>query len=828
MTVTQKNTYVGKSITHESAHLHVSGKANYVDDIPEIEGTLYAGLGLAEIAHGKIINMDLSAVWQAEGVVSVLTGTELLHNNCGPVVADEPIIATDTVSFFGQVIFVVVAKTYQQAQQASRLAKVTYEALEPILTIEQAIARQSWILPPVQITAGDANAKLAVAPYRLQGIAQVGGQEHFYLEGQICYAYPKEEDMLQVLCSTQHPTEMQLLISEAVGYGMHQVSVEVRRMGGGFGGKESQSAQWACITAILSVKLKRPVKLRLDRDTDMIVTGKRHGFAYQWDVGFDEQGMILGLYIQLASNCGSSTDLSGPVNDRAICHVDNGYYLDAVTIDSLRCKTNTVSNTAFRGFGGPQGMFPIEYIMDDIGYALDIDPLIIRQRNFYTAMSEQAGIDFSAENIDEIAPRSKTPYGTYVKDNILPDLVSKLAEHCDYFTRRETIKSFNEQSPIIKKGLALTPVKFGISFNATLFNQAGALVHIYTDGTILVNHGGTEMGQGLYSKIRQIVADEFSLDLSKIRLSATDTAKVPNTSATAASSGTDLNGKAAQAACINIRNRLQTFAAELANTKPSQVQFKDGYIYASGQSWQFAEFIKLAYQARIQLWDSGFYKTPDIHWNPVLRYGRPFFYFAYGAAASEVAIDTLTGESKVLRVDILHDVGNSINPAIDIGQIEGGFIQGMGWLTSEELYWVPEGRKQGHLFTHAPSTYKIPTATDMPKIFNVNLYDNQNLENTIHRSKAVGEPPFMLALSVFSALRDAVSASITTPILQNGIKVKPFLSAPATPEAILQAIVNAKQLVNSQTQLSNQSSKVYTNQYDKWMDRQACIMAHTE
>lgn len=804
MTVTQKNTYVGKSITHESAHLHVSGKANYVDDIPEVEGTLYAGLGLAEIAHGKIINMDLSAVWQAEGVVSVLTGAELLHNNCGPVVADEPIIATDTVSFFGQVIFVVVAKTYQQAQQASRLAKVTYEALEPILTIEQAIARQSWILPPVQLTAGDANAKLAVAPYRLQGMAQVGGQEHFYLEGQICYAYPKEEDMLQVLCSTQHPTEMQLLISEAVGYGMHQVSVEVRRMGGGFGGKESQSAQWACITAILSVKLKRPVKLRLDRDTDMIVTGKRHGFAYQWDVGFDEQGMILGLYIQLASNCGSSTDLSGPVNDRAICHVDNGYYLDAVTIDSLRCKTNTVSNTAFRGFGGPQGMFPIEYIMDDIGYALDIDPLIIRQRNFYTAMSEQAGIDFSAENIDEIAPRSKTPYGTYVKDNILPDLVSKLAEHCDYFTRRETIKSFNEQSPIIKKGLALTPVKFGISFNATLFNQAGALVHIYTDGTILVNHGGTEMGQGLYSKIRQIVAHEFSLDLSKIRLSATDTAKVPNTSATAASSGTDLNGKAAQAACINIRNRLQTFAAELANTKPSQVQFKDGYIYASGQSWQFAEFIKLAYQARIQLWDSGFYKTPDIHWNPVLRYGRPFFYFAYGAAASEVAIDTLTGESKVLRVDILHDVGNSINPAIDMGQIEGGFIQGMGWLTSEELYWVPEGRKQGHLFTHAPSTYKIPTATDMPKIFNVNLYDNQNLENTIHRSKAVGEPPFMLALSVFSALRDAVSASITTPILQNGIKVKPFLSAPATPEAILQAIVNAKQLVNSQTHLSNQ------------------------
>lgn len=802
LTLKKNYQYVGKAITHESAHLHVTGKAAYVDDSPELEGTLYAGLGLADIAHGKIIEMDLSAVWQADGVVTVLTGHDVLHNNCGPVIADEPIIATQDISFYGQVIFVVVAETYQQAQAASKLAKVQYEKFAPILTLEQAIAQQSWILPPVQLTSGDANAKLAAATHRLQGAAHVGGQEHFYLEGQICYAYPKEGDMLQVLCSTQHPTEMQLLIAEAVGYGMHQVAVEVRRMGGGFGGKESQSAQWACITAILAVRLKCPIKLRLDRDIDMIVTGKRHGFSYQWDVGFDEQGVIQGLYIQLASNCGSTTDLSGPVNDRAICHVDNGYYLDAVTIDSLRCKTHTVSNTAFRGFGGPQGMFPIEYIIDDIAYALDLDPLTVRQRNFYTSMTQQAGLDFSADNIDALAPRCKTPYGTYVKDNILPELVSKLAADCDYIQRRQAIKAFNNQSPIIKKGLALTPVKFGISFNATLYNQAGALVHIYMDGTVLVNHGGTEMGQGLYSKIRQIVAHEFSLDLANIRLSATDTSKVANTSATAASSGTDLNGKAAQAACINIRSRLEAFAAQLAGVAKHQVVLLNGQVYAGELCWTFKEFIKLAYQARIQLWDSGFYKTPDIYWNPVLRYGRPFFYFAYGAAATEVAIDTLTGESKVLRVDILHDVGHSINPAIDKGQIEGGYIQGMGWLTSEELYWNLSGNKQGHLFTHAPSTYKIPTASDIPPIFNVNLYDNQNLENTIHRSKAVGEPPFMLALSVYSALRDAVAAVAATPMQHNGLKIKPFLSAPATPEAILTAVTAIRQ----QNQLSNHRS----------------------
>jgi xanthine dehydrogenase large subunit len=540
-------------------------------------------------------------------------------------------------------------------------------------------------------------------------------------------------------------------------------------MGGGFGGKESQSAQWACIASLLAVKTGKPVKLRLDRDDDIVASGKRHGFDYAWDVGFDEQGRILGLSVQLASNCGFSADLSGPVNDRAICHIDNAYYLDAVTIRSLRCKTNTVSNTAFRGFGGPQGMFPIEYIVDDIAYALKLDPLDVRLINFY----------------GDVAPRNSTHYGTTITDNVLPTLVGELAAKCEYRARRVAIKQFNANSPIIKRGLALTPVKFGISFNATLYNQAGALVHVYSDGTILVNHGGTEMGQGLYSKIKQIVAHEFSVPLSEVRFSATDTSKVPNTSATAASSGTDLNGKAAQAACISIRTRLAIFAAELGNTSMEQVSFNDGKVYAADKVWTFAELVALAYQSRIQLWDSGFYKTPDIHWNPQLRFGRPFYYFAYGAAATEVAIDTLTGETKVLRADILHDVGSSINPAIDIGQIEGGYIQGMGWLTSEELYWVSNGPKKGHLFTHAPSTYKIPTGADVPAVFNVNLFNNQNVEPTIHRSKAVGEPPFMLALSVFSALRDAVAAAVDG---EHQLVQKPALDAPATPEAVLRAI----------------------------------------
>ncbi|WP_410209438.1 xanthine dehydrogenase molybdopterin binding subunit [Aquirhabdus sp.] len=780
---------IGKSIPHESAHLHVSGQATYIDDLPEWEGTLHAALGLSTCAHGRIKKLDLSAVYTAAGVRCVYLAKDIPHhNNCGPIVADEPIIADDVIQFYGQVIFVVAAETYQQARAAVRLAQVEYEAFEPILTIGEAIKAESWVLPPVDLKRGEAAEGLENAPHRLQGSSAVGGQEHFYLEGQISYAYPKEDHTIHVHCSTQHPTEMQHLICHALGYRAHQVSVEARRMGGGFGGKESQSAQWACIASLLAVKTGKPVKLRLDRDDDMVATGKRHGFDFEWDVGFDDEGRILGLQIQIASNCGFSVDLSGPVNDRAICHIDNAYYLDAVAIRSLRCKTHTVSNTAFRGFGGPQGMFPIEYIIDDIAYYLDHDPLAVRLINFYDDATQIAAHPETARNT--------THYGTTITDNVIPSLVKELAQSCDYTARRAEIDAFNAQSPIIKKGLALTPVKFGISFNATLYNQAGALVHVYSDGTVLLTHGGTEMGQGLYSKIRQIVAHEFAIPLADVRFSATDTSRVPNTSATAASSGTDLNGKAAQAACITIRTRLAIFAAELAHTTLDHVVFSEGHVYAGTddaidgkglQKWTFGELVLRAYQARIQLWDSGFYKTPDIHWNPAIRFGRPFYYFAYGAAATEVAIDTLTGETQILRVDVLHDVGQSINPAIDIGQIEGGFIQGMGWLTSEELYWVKSGAKTGHLFTHAPSTYKIPTAADCPSIFNVKLFNNQNVENTIHRSKAVGEPPFMLALSVFSALRDAVSAAVEA---ETGIrtKLKPKLEAPATPESILRAI----------------------------------------
>ncbi len=777
-----KFSHIGQSIPHESAHLHVSGQATYIDDLPEWEGTLHVAVGLSTCAHGRITKLDLSAVREAAGVRCVYLAEDIPHdNNCGPIVADEPIIAHDVISFYGQVIFVVAADTYEQARAAVRLAITDYEVLEPILTIQDAIQSESWVLPPVDLTCGDVQAGLNNAPHRLQGTACVGGQEHFYLEGQVSYAYPKEDHSIHIHCSTQHPTEMQNLICHALGYRAHQVSVEARRMGGGFGGKESQSAQWACIAALLAVKTGKPVKVRLDRDDDMVATGKRHGFEYAWDVGFDAQGRILGLSIQLASNCGFSVDLSGPVNDRAICHVDNAYYLDALSIRSLRCKTHTVSNTAFRGFGGPQGMFPIEYVMDDIAYALELDPLDVRIVNFYDDHSS-----------DQAKPsRNITPYGTTIVDNVIPTLINELTQSCDYRARRAAIQKFNAGSPIIKKGLALTPVKFGISFNATLYNQAGALVHVYSDGTVLVNHGGTEMGQGLYSKIRQIVAHEFGLPLDDVRFSATDTSRVPNTSATAASSGTDLNGKAAQAACIAIRTRLAILASELNHVDVEHVCFSEGMVIAGNKTYRFAELVSLAYQSRIQLWDSGFYKTPDIHWNPTIRYGRPFYYFAYGASATEVAIDTLTGETSILRVDILHDVGQSINPAIDIGQIEGGFIQGMGWLTSEELYWVKSGTKKGHLFTHAPSTYKIPTAADCPEIFNVHLFQNENVENTIHRSKAVGEPPFMLSLSVFLALRDAVSAAVIAETKERP-KLKVSLDAPATPENILRAIYAGK------------------------------------
>ena len=766
---------VGRSLPHESAHLHVSGQAVYIDDIPEAAGTLHAAPGLSTCAAGRILDMDLSAVRAYPGVRAVLTAADIPgENNCGPILHDDPILADGEVLFYGQVLFVVAAETREAARQAARLAKVSYAPKPPILDMDAAIAAESWVLPPFTLERGAVAEAFAQAPHHLAGTCRVGGQEHFYLEGQISYALPQEDASLHVVCSTQHPTEMQQMLAHSLGWRSHQIRVECRRMGGAFGGKESQSAQWACLAALLAVRTGHPVKLRLDRDDDMTATGKRHGFQYRWESAFDADGRILGFKVEMASHCGYSADLSGPVNDRAICHIDNAYYLDAVHIRSLRCKTNTVSNTAFRGFGGPQGMFVIETAIDEIARHLALDPLLVRQRNFYDVVPDPA-------------KRSLTPYGTLIEDNVAPALVAELAASSDYAARRAAIAAFNADSPILKRGLALTPVKFGISFNATHYNQAGALVHVYTDGTVLVSHGGTEMGQGLYTKIRQIVAHEFGLPMADVRLSSTDTSRVANTSATAASSGTDLNGKAAQAACLNIKARLAALVVELCagQIAAEAVQFKDGRVLAGPDgslfAADFADLALRAYRARIQLWDAGYYRTPKIHFDPNTKLGRPFYYFAYGAAVSEVAIDTLTGECRVLRADLLHDVGRSINPALDIGQIEGGFIQGMGWLTSEELWWVGEGPRAGRLMSHAPSTYKIPTASDVPTVFNVRLFDNANVEDSIHRSKAVGEPPFMLGLSVFHAIRDAVAAA-----LPPGAPLQ--LDAPATPEAILRAL----------------------------------------
>jgi xanthine dehydrogenase large subunit len=758
---------VGQSLKHESGPLHVAGRATYIDDMLEMQGTLHAAFGMSTCAHGRITRFDLEPVRKASGVVAVLTAKDIPGlNDVGPIIHDDPILADGLVQFYGQPMFIVVAETHEAARRAARKAIVEYEALPAFLTAAEAAAAESWVLPPVHMQRGpDTQAVLAAAPHRLSGTAAHGGQEHFYLEGQIAYARPGELDSMHVFSSTQHPTEMQHAVAHMFGWHSHQVSVECRRMGGAFGGKESQSAQIACAAALSAWKTGRPVKLRLDRDDDMSITGKRHDFEFEWDVGFDAAGQILGLKLMLASRCGFSADLSGPVNDRALCHFDNCYYLDSVDVRNLRCKTHTVSNTAFRGFGGPQGMFAIEYIIDDIARFLGVDPLDVRRVNFYGPSSGEE--------------RITTPYGTKIEDNVAPALVEELVASSDYVARRAAVAEFNATSPVIKRGIALTPLKFGISFNATMYNQAGAVVHVYADGTIMVTQGGTEMGQGLYTKIRQIVANEFGLPVDAVRMSATDTSRVPNTSATAASSGTDLNGKASQDAALKIKARLAAFFAQQHGVAAESVVFADGQLIAGAIQQAFGEVVIAAYRARVQLWDAGFYATPKIHWNKDTMQGKPFFYFAYGAACAEVAVDTLTGESSVLRVDILHDVGKSINPDIDIGQIEGGFIQGMGWLTSEELWFRPDGPQKGRNMTHAPSTYKIPAASDCPAILNVKLFDNANVEDSIHRSKAVGEPPLMLAFAVFFAMRDACSAA-------RGSAAP--LNAPATAEAMLRAI----------------------------------------
>jgi len=754
---------VGVATRHESAHLHVTGEAAYTDDLPELRGTLHAAFGLSQRAHARIRALDLTTVRAAPGVVAVLTAADIPgENNVGPILHDDPILAAGEVQYLGQPIFLVVAESVGEARRAARLAAVDYEALPAILTIDDALAQGAFVLPTVTLERGDWRAALAGAPHRLRGRLRIGGQEQFYLEGQIAYAVPREDGQMHIFNSTQHPGEAQQVVARALGVAAHQVVVECRRMGGGFGGKETQGTLPACAAAIAARQLGRPVKLRYDRDDDMLITGKRHDFLVEYDVGFDDAGRIAAVDFMFASRCGFSADLSGPVNDRSVMHADNAYYLPAVRIVSHRCKTHTQSNTAFRGFGGPQGMLAIEHVIDEIARARGLDPLAVRQANFYRP------------------GRDLTPYDMRVEDFVADQLCAELAESAEYAARRAAIRAWNATSPVIKRGIAISPVKFGISFTATFFNQAGALVHVYHgDGSVLVNHGGTEMGQGLFTKVAQVVAHEFGIDLDRVRVSASDTSKVPNASATAASSGSDLNGKAAQLAAQEIKRRLAAFAAERFGVAPESVRFAANHVeIGDRERLPFPELVRLAYFARVQLWASGFYKTPKIHYDPKTLRGRPFYYFAYGAAVSEVAIDTLTGETRLLRADVLHDVGQSLNPAIDLGQVEGGFVQGMGWLTSEELWW----NDAGQLMTHAPSTYKIPVASDVPEHFRARLWSRgRNAEDSIHRSKAVGEPPLMLAISVFLAVKDAVAAAAD-------YRGAPQLDAPATPEAVLRAV----------------------------------------
>ncbi len=751
----------GVSRPHESARAQVAGSATYIDDIPEVKGTLHAAPVLSNVAHGVLRGVDASAALKMPGVRGVVLASDIPADGMlATFVHDEPVLAKDKVEHIGQVVALVVADTVMQARRAARKVVLDIAPLPAILSPRDAHAARSYVLPPVTVRRGDADGAMQQARHTLTGQLEVGGQEHFYLEGQVAYALPLEQDQWWIHSSTQHPGEIQHWVAHALGLENNAVTVECRRMGGGFGGKETQAGHVAVWAALAANKFKRPVKMRLDRDDDFLITGKRHPFAYDYTVGFDDNGLVTAFKLTMLANCGFSADLSGPVADRAIFHTDNAYFLSDVEIVSYRCKTNTQSHTAFRGFGGPQGVIVIETILGDIARQLGLDAFDVRMRNLYGTTD-----------------RNVTHYQMKVEDNILAPLMTQLEQTSSYRERRSAIEKWNAASSIIKRGIAITPVKFGISFTATFFNQAGALVHVYTDGSVQVNHGGTEMGQGLNTKIAQIVADELGVPFERVRSTAADTSKVPNASATAASSGTDLNGRAAQYAARNVRDNLAAFVSGMDGCGAGAVSFAGGKVTTPKSTRTFDEVVKAAYANRIQLWSDGFYRTPKIHYDKTTLTGRPFYYFSYGAACSEVAIDTLTGESRVLKVDILHDVGTSLNPAIDIGQIEGGFIQGMGWLTTEQLVW----NDKGMLTTHAPSTYKIPATGDIPAHFRIALWPEPNREDNVGGSKAVGEPPFMLAISVWEALRDAVAAA-------RGTDSPVQMEAPATAENVLKAV----------------------------------------
>jgi len=758
--------HTGTDAKHDSAIKQVMGRAEYTDDIPEPVGTLHAYLGCSQVAHGAIKAMDLRAVLAVKGVIGVLTAEDVPGVNDVSAVhaGDEPVFPEKTVEFYGQPLFAVIAESRDIARRAAERAKVDIDVLPHVLGPMEAIeAGYPDVTAPLTLERGDVGEGFAKAANRITGQMAIGGQDHMYLEGHISFAMPGEDDDVVIYASTQHPTEAQMIVAQVLGVSANSVVVNVRRMGGGFGGKESQMNLFAAVAAMAAKKWNRPVKIRPDRDQDMSSTGKRHDFVADYAVGFDEDGRIEAVEGQWAARCGFAADLSGPVTDRALFHADNAYFYPHVRLKSRPMKTNTVSNTAFRGFGGPQGVIVAERMIEEIAYVLGKDTLDIRKANFYG-----------------VGERDVTPYHQKVEDNILERLIGELEETSEYRKRREEILAFNAKGGILRRGIALTPVKFGISFTATWYNQAGALLHVYKDGSLMINHGGTEMGQGLNTKIAQIVAEAFGVSLDAVKITKTTTEKVPNTSATAASSGTDLNGMAALDACEQIKARLADYASEKWGA--GELRFEGGHVHFGDKDMSFREFIAGAYMDRVQLSAAGFYKTPEIHWDRASGKGQPFFYFAYGASCSEVEIDTLTGEYRVTRADVLHDVGRSLNPAIDRGQVEGAFIQGMGWLTTEELWWDDKGC----LRTHAPSTYKIPLASDKPRHFDVRLAEwSENPKRTIKRSKAVGEPPFMLGISVFEAIGHAV-ASVAD------YKACPRLDAPATPERVLMAIERLK------------------------------------
>ena len=760
-----ENTFIVEKRPHESGSKHVSGYANYIDDIVEPKGTLYGAIGYSKKAYAIIKKLDLSEVWKSEGVVSVVTSADIPGRNDVGAVHDGDPIFTNKVEYYGQPLFAVAATSTELARKAILKARVTYKTLKPVIDIREALRKKLFVLKGKKIKRGNPSKKISKAKNYLKNSFTLGSQEHFYLEGQIAFVIPQEDNDFKVFSSTQHPSETQQIIAKMLDQKNNTINVEVRRIGGGFGGKETQSFIFAAICTLLSKKTKFPVKLRMDRDDDIIITGKRHDFHADYEVGFNHHGIIEGVKIKLASRCGISPDLSGAINSRALLHIDNAYYLSDILVENYLCKTNTSSSTAFRGFGGNQGMMIIENIVDNVAGYLKKDPAEIRKINFYQK---------NKKNI--------THYGMKIEDNVINEIFIKLIKSSNYKNRRLNIKKFNLKNRYLKKGLAITPVKFGISFTTIHLNQAGALVHIYhADSSIHVSTGAIEMGQGTYTKIAQMVANEFGLPFNKIKVSSTRTDKVPNTSASAASSTTDLNGAAAINAVNKIKQNLSLFVKKKYKLKTDKAIYKNSMVKFKGKIFSFSSLIKEAYLNRVSLSSSGFYSTPKIHFNNKTFFGRPFLYFAYGAAISEVLIDTLTGENKTLRVDILHDHGRAINPIIEKGQIEGGFVQGAGWLTMEEVKW----KSNGQLTTHSPSTYKIPAVNDMPEKFNVKIFKNLNRENVVNKSKTTGEPPLMLAMSVFFAIKDAISSV-------GNYKIIPQLDAPATPEAILLSIKDLK------------------------------------